>query len=57
MDKSFSERKAKLFVSLFLKVCYPSVIVLLEEIIHEQVATVQRSTLELSDLVDMISVW
>jgi hypothetical protein len=40
-----------------LKVHYPSVIVLVEDIIHEQVATVQRSTWELSDLVDMISVW
>jgi len=36
---------------------YPSVIVLVDEIIHEQVPTVQRSTLELSDLVDMVSVW
>jgi hypothetical protein len=36
---------------------YPSVTILVEEIIHEQVARVQRSTLELSDLVDMISVW
>ncbi|MGA7368055.1 MAG: hypothetical protein WBX01_02930 [Nitrososphaeraceae archaeon] len=42
---------------LRLKVCYPSVIALVEEIIHEQVATVQRSTLELSARVDMISVW
>jgi hypothetical protein len=40
-----------------LKMHYPSVIILVEEIIHEQVARVQRSTLELSDLVDMISVW
>jgi hypothetical protein len=40
-----------------LKVHYPSVIVLVEDIIHEQVATVQRSTWDLSDLVDMISVW
>lgn len=40
-----------------LKIHYPSVIVLVEDIIHEQVATVQRSTWELSDLVDMISVW
>ena len=37
--------------------CYPSVIELVEEIIHEQVATVQRSTLESSDLVEIISVW
>lgn len=36
---------------------YPSVIELVEEIIHEQVATVQRSTLESSDLVNIISVW
>jgi hypothetical protein len=40
-----------------LKMHYPSVIILVEEIIHEQVARVQRSTLELSDRVDMISVW
>jgi hypothetical protein len=44
-------------VQLFLKMHYPSVIILVEEIIHVQVARVQRSTLELSDLVDMISVW
>gem|GEM_PF-1823959 len=37
--------------------CYPSVIELVEEIIQEHVATVQRSTLESSDLVDIISVW
>jgi hypothetical protein len=40
-----------------LKMRYPSVLILVDEIMHEQVATVQRSTLESSDLVDMISVW
>jgi hypothetical protein len=40
-----------------MKVRYPSLIALVEDIIHEQVATVQRSTWELSDLVNMISVW
>jgi hypothetical protein len=39
-----------------MKVQFSSVIVLVEDIIHEQVATVQRSTWELSDLIDMISV-
>jgi hypothetical protein len=39
-----------------LRVSYPSAIISAEEIIQEQVATVQRSTVELSDLVDMISV-
>ena len=46
-----------LCVLLLLKVSYPSIIISVEEIIHEQVATIQRSTLELSDLVDMISEW
>jgi hypothetical protein len=48
--------KAKPCVSLPLRVSYPSAIISAEEIIHKQVAKVQRSTFELSDLVDMISV-
>ena len=48
--------KAKPCVSLLLRVSYPSAIISVEETMHEQVATVQRSTFELSDLVDMISV-
>ena len=55
--QSFSSPKLSLVMDQPLKFHYPSVIVLVEDIIHEQVATVQRSTWELSDLVDMISVW
>jgi hypothetical protein len=43
-------------ISLPLRASYLSAIISAEETIHEQVATVQRSTFELSDLVDMISV-
>jgi hypothetical protein len=52
----FTMPKAMPCISLPLRASYPSAIISAEEIIHEQVAKVQRSTFELSDLVDMISV-
>jgi hypothetical protein len=52
----FTMPKVMPCISLPLRASYPSAIISVEEIIHEQVAKVQRSTFELSDLVDMISV-
>jgi hypothetical protein len=54
--QSLFKSKVRLRNGLAMKVQFSSVIVLVEDIIHEQVATVQRSTWELSDLVDIISV-
>lgn len=53
----FSQSHFEVCLRRHLKMRYLSVEPLVEETIHEHMATVQRSTLELSDLVNIISVW